>query len=248
MTHRPMAERIERARARATRRETLLILLNRADRLSAAEAARLVEHTCAELAEVDELRRTVQGQQTAMQALRQQLRAAEAAIVEVEAERDQAQAEVERMKLLVAASSEEGHAVRMAAQYAERAIENGKRAEQAEDLLRVAHETSNTSEAERAKAVWRARELEDRIAHLRDRWASCRERVGVAIDRAIAAEASLERVRKALHAINLDVGHNRGNSDPETLGHRLGLADAARRVRAALDEHQEQPATTPKEN
>ena len=45
---------------------------------------------------------------------------------------DHLYAEIERLKLLVAASSEEGHAVRMAAQYAERAIDNGKRAERAE--------------------------------------------------------------------------------------------------------------------
>jgi hypothetical protein len=48
---------------------------------------------------------------------------------------EKAEAEVERMKLLVAASSEEGHAVRMAAQYAERAIENGERAERAEAAI-----------------------------------------------------------------------------------------------------------------
>jgi uncharacterized protein (DUF2267 family) len=37
--------------------------------------------------------------------------------------------EIERMKVLVAASESDGHAVRMAAQYAEKAIENGERAE-----------------------------------------------------------------------------------------------------------------------
>lgn len=44
-------------------------------------------------------------------------------------------AEVERMKILVAASSEDGHAVRMAGQYAERAIANGQRADTAEATL-----------------------------------------------------------------------------------------------------------------
>jgi len=48
---------------------------------------------------------------------------------------DQLYTELERMKLLVAASSEDGQAVRMAAQYAERAIENGERAERAEAAL-----------------------------------------------------------------------------------------------------------------
>lgn len=95
---RTMAERIARARERATRRETLYVLLNRADRLSAAEAALLVEYTRAELDSADELRRTVQGQQTAMQDAIARTRAAEAAIVEVEADRDQAQSAVERVR------------------------------------------------------------------------------------------------------------------------------------------------------
>ncbi|MFB6776532.1 hypothetical protein ACFCX0_03665 [Streptomyces sp. NPDC056352] len=43
--------------------------------------------------------------------------------------------EMERLKLLVAASGEPGHAVRMAAQYADRAIENGERAKRAEDAI-----------------------------------------------------------------------------------------------------------------
>ncbi|WP_385618604.1 hypothetical protein PXH67_06395 [Streptomyces sp. P8-A8] len=68
--------------------------------------------------------------------------------------------EIERLKLLVAASSEPGHAVRMAAQYADRAIENGKRAEQAEELLRIAHDTSNASEAARQAAEERAEQAE----------------------------------------------------------------------------------------
>lgn len=40
--------------------------------------------------------------------------------------------EMERMKVLVAASESPGHAVRMAAQYADKAIENGERAERLE--------------------------------------------------------------------------------------------------------------------
>ncbi|WP_137991233.1 hypothetical protein [Streptomyces vilmorinianum] len=66
------------------------------------------------------------------------------------------EAEIERMKLLVAASSEPGQAVRMAAQHAERAIENGKRAEKAEravdhltDRYRGAEERAERAEAAR---------------------------------------------------------------------------------------------------
>jgi hypothetical protein len=43
--------------------------------------------------------------------------------------------EIERMKLLVAASESDAHAVRMAAQYADKAIENGERAERAEAVV-----------------------------------------------------------------------------------------------------------------
>ncbi|MGW5616240.1 hypothetical protein [Streptomyces sp. NPDC003877] len=48
---------------------------------------------------------------------------------------DDLYAEVERMKLLVAASETDGHAVRMAAQYADKAIDNGQRAERAEAAI-----------------------------------------------------------------------------------------------------------------
>ena len=41
-----------------------------------------------------------------------------------------------------------------------------KRTEQAEELLRIAHETSNKSETERAHAVQRADQAEERLAHL----------------------------------------------------------------------------------
>lgn len=45
--------------------------------------------------------------------------------------------EMERMKVLVAASESPGHAVRLAAQYADRAIENGERATRLEERLRL---------------------------------------------------------------------------------------------------------------
>jgi chromosome segregation ATPase len=85
-----MAERKRRAAERATRRESLLVLLSRARRgvpLTPAEAALMFAHVEVELAEADELRRTVQGQQTAIQAAHDRTAAAEAAIVEAEAER-----------------------------------------------------------------------------------------------------------------------------------------------------------------
>jgi hypothetical protein len=57
--------------------------------------------------------------------------------------------ELERMKIMVAASSEPGQAVRMAAQYADRAIENGERAERAEALLRRYVQLADVSHAYR---------------------------------------------------------------------------------------------------
>lgn len=69
---------------------------------------------------------------------------AEAAADAVLAVRD---AEMERMKLLVAASSEDGQAVRMAAQYAERAIENGERAERADAILTAVRDECDRIEA-----------------------------------------------------------------------------------------------------
>jgi chromosome segregation ATPase len=82
-----MAERKRRAAERATRRESLLVLLSRARRgvpLTPAEAALMFAHVEVELAEADELRRTVQGQQTAIQAAHDRTAAAEAAIREQE--------------------------------------------------------------------------------------------------------------------------------------------------------------------
>jgi len=91
-----MALRVERARQRAERRETLLVLLARVDRLSPTEGALLVEYVHAELAASDELRRTVQGLQRAVQEAGDRLLAAEAAIVEAETDRDHATARADK--------------------------------------------------------------------------------------------------------------------------------------------------------
>lgn len=63
-------------------------------------------------------------------------------------------AEIERMKLLVAASSEDGQAVRMAAQYAERAIENGTRAERAEATLTAVRALADETDAYGYSSGW----------------------------------------------------------------------------------------------
>ncbi|MFE7017700.1 hypothetical protein ACFVAQ_45865, partial [Streptomyces sp. NPDC057651] len=94
MTRRTMAERKRRAADRDTRRESLLVLLSRARRtvpLTPSEGDLLFAHVTVELAEADELRRTVQGQQTALQRAFDRVAAAEAAIVEAEQRAEQAE-------------------------------------------------------------------------------------------------------------------------------------------------------------
>jgi hypothetical protein len=82
-----MAERKRRAAERDTRRESLFVLLSRARRgvpLTPAEAALMFAHVEVELTEADELRRTVAGQQNAIQAAHDRTAAAEEAIRETE--------------------------------------------------------------------------------------------------------------------------------------------------------------------
>ncbi|MEK9524630.1 hypothetical protein MIU24_35505 [Streptomyces venezuelae] len=91
MSNRHSAIRTARTRDRQARRETLLGLLGRLDRLSETEAALLREYMDAELAASDALRSTLVGLERALQEEQARNRAAEAAIVEIEAERDRAQ-------------------------------------------------------------------------------------------------------------------------------------------------------------
>lgn len=96
MTRRTMAERKRRAHERDARRESLLVLLSRARRgvaLTPAEAALMFAHVEVELAEADELRRTVAGQQNAIQAANNRAEAADAAIVEAESEAERFKAD-----------------------------------------------------------------------------------------------------------------------------------------------------------
>lgn len=103
MTRRTMAERKQRAADRDTRRESLLVLLSRTRRavpLTPSEAGLLFAHVEVEIAESDELRRTVQGQQTALQAAHDRTAAAEAAIVEAEQRAEQAEQRAELAETL----------------------------------------------------------------------------------------------------------------------------------------------------
>ncbi|MFD9047650.1 hypothetical protein [Streptomyces zaomyceticus] len=94
MTARTMTVRRARAQLRIEQRDTLLGLLARLNALTATEQALVVEYVHLELKASDELRRTVQGQQGALQAAMGRTRAAEDTIVEVEQERDAARADL----------------------------------------------------------------------------------------------------------------------------------------------------------
>ncbi|MFE6683949.1 hypothetical protein [Streptomyces sp. NPDC057729] len=86
MARRTMAERKRRTAEREQRRDTLLVLLSRMQRGALLDAERplLQAHVEAELSDADELRRTVAGQQNAIQRQAAQLEAAHDAIVEAE--------------------------------------------------------------------------------------------------------------------------------------------------------------------
>ncbi|MFE0189311.1 hypothetical protein [Streptomyces sp. NPDC058989] len=91
MTRVARQTRTERKQARTARRDTLLVLLSRAERgvLSHPEAVLLRAAVEAELVAGDQARRAAGGQQAAARRAQQRLVAAEQAIREVEAERDE---------------------------------------------------------------------------------------------------------------------------------------------------------------
>ncbi|MCR8576177.1 hypothetical protein [Streptomyces sp. Isolate_219] len=87
MSRRTRAAREQRAAERDTRRESLFVLLSRAQRrgtLTTAEAALLRAHVEAEVDESNRYRAEAGGQQAAVRREQQRTRAAEAAIVEAE--------------------------------------------------------------------------------------------------------------------------------------------------------------------
>lgn len=93
MSRRTRADRTQGAAARDARRESLVVLLARAQRgapLTAAEAGLLRAHVEAEIAEGDQARRAAAGQSAAVRREQQRTRAAEAAITEAEQDRDRA--------------------------------------------------------------------------------------------------------------------------------------------------------------
>jgi hypothetical protein len=137
MTRRTMAERKRRAAERATRRDALLVLLSRMQRgaLLDTERTLLRAHVETELGEADELRRTVAGQQTAIQAAHDRTAAAEDAIREMEQRAVDAEEQLRMYRVVYGEGSD--HAVTIVRQYdaAHQAAE--QRAEAAERQIGI---------------------------------------------------------------------------------------------------------------
>lgn len=193
-----LARRAENDQMRTARRDSLAVLLSRAQRgvpLTADEAALLRAAVEAEIRESDAARQAERGQQRAADRERERVTAAEAAIVE--AEQRAAQAETERDSIDLEAGA--AHIQLAAALSRPRdtpredlaaiAAEWKQRAEQAEDLLRIAHETSNETEQQRAAAEQRAEQAEVRLARIRDMADAWPRRLPAVIRTATAAEA-----------------------------------------------------------
>ncbi|MEV2203755.1 hypothetical protein AB0E11_27865 [Streptomyces fradiae] len=153
---RTMAERKQRAAERTTRRDSLLVLLSRIQRavpITPAEAALLRAHVELELADADELRRTVRGQQTAIQRQARRIDAAETAIREAEQRAEQAEAVAAEAKRLLERRTT---TLRTRAEYAEQQLADTREkrnrwAAEADALLLAAHRR-----ADRYHAAWRS--------------------------------------------------------------------------------------------
>ncbi|MFE5673859.1 hypothetical protein ACFQ7B_00285 [Streptomyces erythrochromogenes] len=157
MTRSKMAARRRRDAAHAARRESLLVLLDRAQRgtaLTPDEAALLRAHVTAECSEADELRRTVGGQQNAMRRAYDRTSAAEAAIVEAEEEAARALAQAARDQQFAQDRAATIHTQRERARAAERTLARVRNAETlAAALVAVAEHDGLTPEAAQVHAA-----------------------------------------------------------------------------------------------
>ncbi|MFF2773373.1 hypothetical protein ACFVU3_00550 [Streptomyces sp. NPDC058052] len=94
----PHAVRRQRATDRANRHTTLRTLLDRLDRLTPADADRLRDCVLTDLAEAEDLRRTISGQTRTVEEMNGRIAAADQAIREVEQERDAARADLDQVR------------------------------------------------------------------------------------------------------------------------------------------------------
>jgi chromosome segregation ATPase len=249
MTRRTMAERKRRAAERATRRESLLVLLSRARRgvpLTPAEAALMFAHVEVELTEADELRRTVQGQQTAIQAAHDRTTAAEAAIREMEQRAVDAEEQLRAYRAVeayrqAAADTFEGRLAAIRQQTTEGILTAAERlherAEQAEERLAAyvdifGPDAVDDFHAMQHRAVTAEAELtrsENARDALRGRIKRAEERLAELTPKAEADRASLERLAATLGRLRVLARRMRAGSP------QGAAAVYADRIEQALD-------------
>ncbi|MFF1686063.1 hypothetical protein [Streptomyces sp. NPDC058254] len=226
MTRRTMAERKQRAADRDTRRESLLVLLSRTRRavpLTPSEAALLFAHVEVEIAESNELRRTVQGQQTALQRAYDRTAAAEAAIVEAEKRAEQAEHYV---GILQAVDEGRAHGAR---RVMDERDQEKQRADIAEAELRTLRAGVRASGADPATIQNLWAQLSSRTRQWREekRRAEQAERRGNGWRRhAIDADHKADRYRTAWLAARRD-----RRADRAAMADELPLVQAVSRVR-----------------
>ncbi|MEU8950915.1 hypothetical protein [Streptomyces sp. NPDC048489] len=246
MTRRTMAERKRRASERDARRESLLVLLSRTRRgvpLTPSEAALMFAHVEVELAEADELRRTVAGQQTAIQAAGRRAAAADAVIVEVEKDRDQARAELaelqaaaERATARAGRWEQDSREELTRAKRAEAALARVRDAQTLGDALaavaehdgmpaetaRVHARIINAAESTEARLAEQARAYEIKLAEERRRGDGWRQHT-------LTSDARADRYRTAWFAARRD-----RRADRAAMAAELPLVQAGRLALAAV--------------
>ncbi|MFC8584206.1 hypothetical protein ACFUGD_06575 [Streptomyces sp. NPDC057217] len=194
--------------ARDARRESLGILLSRLERkaLTAPEAALLRAHVHVEIAESDILDRTRRGLDRHRQEQRRRLDAADRAIVEAEAERDQALAALAEVTERADRLNRDLHITNDARQGRDRAEQFLARLHQADtygDVLAILgeHQGLTPAAARAAAAFAAAAETQDAVLAEQER----EHAVALATEkqRADRAEALLDRVRAARTWVDL---------------------------------------------
>lgn len=232
MTRRTMAERKRRGAERDARRESLFVLLSRMQRGALLEAERplLRAHVEAELAESDELRRTVAGQQTAIQRTGRRLEAAEDAIREAEQRAADAEEQLRMYRVVYGPDAMKVHrAAEQRAEQAEQALA-AMRQQLYDTQLRRDDARAGREDAEKraSTAELEATKAEAALAHVRNA-----QTLGEALA-AVARYDGLTTEAAAAHAAFTDAADStRARLDEQAREHAIELATMARRARTA---------------
>lgn len=246
MTRRTMAERKRRGADRATRRESLFVLISRTLRgvtLTPAEAALLRAHVEVEVEESNALRATVAGQQTAIQREGRRNEAAEDAIREAEQRAADAEEQLRAYRAIYGPDALDAHMY---------ALARASRADGALAEVRAAASTAEQVEAvdrydhrARLDAEERADRYRLHCEKLRHQLAAAEHRAGKlekdARDNGADARAEYQRAKTAeqqvaaVRAALPDEPRPRLGL-PNDLAYANGRHDVAERVRYALDQ------------